>query len=163
MDAGGGPDTLLWKAVMIVAVYGCLRRLETTYIEWENVKLNRAGTGFLISGVMRRKQVGPARPSTFAITDPVSVMVLKKYIGVFQESERTGRFFRKLSPSLSGDAHSVGTKKVIGINLIGRIPFFIALHLGLPREIAIKFTGHAFRITGKDDEPQKTEHKFNNC
>ena len=31
---GDGPDTLLWKAVMIVGVYGCVRRVETTFEEW---------------------------------------------------------------------------------------------------------------------------------
>ena len=144
---GDGPDTLLWKAVMIVGVYGCLRRVETTFVEWSNVLLNKAADSFLVSGIMRRKQVGPKRPSTFAITDDVSVNVLKRYMSCFPQSERRGRFFRKLLPNFAGSLPR-GSNRTLGINMIGKVPYFIALRLDIPGEDAAKYTGHAFRVTG---------------
>lgn len=133
---------------MIVATYGCLRRVETTMLCWENMSINRAGTMFMVSGLQRKKRVGAARPSTFAITDEKSVATLKMYYEAFPAAERKGRFFRKLMPDFRGAGHCRGSFRPVGINVIGKVPYFIALRLEIPHEQAVRYTGHAFRITG---------------
>ena len=99
--------------------------------------------------------MGNKKKTQFAITDPLLIDCLVKYVACFPEEEREGRFFRYLRmDKVTGKL--VGTKNVIGINSIGKVPMHIAGYVG--KKDPSKFTSHANRRIGATLLAEGTPH-----
>jgi len=135
-DAPDDDFHLVRKIVFIFGVYGLLRRQELTYLEFENVDMTESDAIF----TTLRRCKSDNKDSIYAITDEVSIGLVKKYVGLFRNGERNGRFFKKINKKLKP------TKQPIGINYIGKIASEIAEFLQL--QDPKKYTSHGMRRTG---------------
>lgn len=102
------------------------------------------GSCFLID-VVRKKNSGNKKKSTFAITDDHCCFLLRCYIGCFPPAEREGRFFRKVILD-ARTGKMKGTLQVLGVNTIGTNMRTIATWCGVPNPE--KSTSHANRRMG---------------
>jgi len=135
---------LVKKVIMIFAVYGLLRRQELTDLKFEDVVF---GDDVVYTTFRRVK--GDNKDSNYAITDSVSIALVKKYVNLYENGMNEGRFFRKLQvvkATQSKPLKLVPFKQPMGINTIGKVAGEIASFLKLVN--ADKFTAHGFRRSG---------------
>jgi hypothetical protein len=120
---------------VVVGCYGLLRGAEIESLTFEQMKFE--GEICFVT-VQRKKHGGSLKASTFAITDPVCVSIIRQYCDFFTESERTGRLFRYLNSGRS-------TNRPIGKNKLSKYPQDVAKFLGLD---PTGYSGHCWRRTG---------------
>ena len=72
-----------------------MRKIELTYVEFQHIKFN---TDCILVEVQRRKQAGPKKQVSFAVTDEWSRGFLSLYVNQFSSGANTeGRLFRKFN------------------------------------------------------------------
>ena len=123
----------------IVSVNMAGRGCEVIYHEFEDFedKGDRIEIKF-----QRKKQAGRKVEENCRIVGELEMEVFRLYISCFPESERTGRFFRKLT-SRKGGGTPIGTKAKIGHNMGSNYGKDLAQAIG--KENYMKFTGHCWR------------------
>eukprot|EP01036_Dinobryon_divergens_P022284 gene22284-30527_t len=89
---------------------------------------------------MRRKTQGTMEKDSQYVIGDVEMQILRDYISCFPLSQRTGRFFRKLS---NKNGKICSTNQVIGKNMVSNYGKEIARILDLPDPD--RFTGHCWR------------------
>jgi len=138
-EAPNDAHCLLIKTIAILSVFGLQRRNETTATKFEDVE-DKADV--IVVTTHRSKGIGNKKQTTFAITDPFCMGIIRKYISCFSPEDRTGRFFRLILPNHVTGVMK-GTKNVCGINTIGGNMCKIATWLG--KKNPEKNTSHCSR------------------
>ena len=127
------------KLVLILSIYGFLRKTEIAKFEFEKLKVQ---SECILGNICRGRLKGPRKLCNFAITDPRSRDILHLYYSFFREEDRTGRLLRKLDPK----SNKPYLDKFWGVNSISKIPRDIAKFLG--KENPDAYTCRSLRITG---------------
>ena len=127
------------KLVLILSMYGFLRKTEIAKFEFEKLKVQ---SECILGNICRGRLKGPRKLCHFAITDPRSRDILHLYYSFFREEDRTGRLLRKLDPK----SNKPYLDKFWGVNSISKIPREIAKFLGKENHDA--YTCRSLRITG---------------
>ena len=141
-------DLLLLKAYIVTDMGFAGRNCETIMLEWgcyEKQKLKGEDIYILTHG--RAKQNGISSDNTSKIIKgSFQVKALDDYIACFDESQRTGRFFRPLkSTSNPSRPFACKSSQPIGKNKASRFGINAAMVLGL--KDAEKYTGHTWKRT----------------
>ena len=139
------PNDYIWlprKVVAALGLLGTLRKSELVAIDWHNV-ISEQDHGITIQ--VTRKKTSSLLPTNFIIPEDATfggvniVALIRQYIGCFQDADREGRFFRRLSKAMKA------TRNPMGVNNIGSVPCEIATFLQL--ENPKQYTGHCLRKT----------------
>lgn len=132
----------LWKAALVLGLYGGLRCEEMIKLEVNDFEKDPEDS-YWVSYVVS-KQKGKVLKNRFHIIKEYSVYV-KHYLNCLEKNYE-GRIFRNFDPDKKGGAESGKYKlQVMGKNTLAKVPFNIATYLKL--ENAVGFTGHSFRRT----------------
>ena len=138
-EAPNNNSFIVYKCVLILSIYGFLRKSEIVTFEFERLRVQPE---CILGQICRGRIKGPKRICHFAITDPKSREIIELYWSYFTEEERVGRFFRKLDSKTNRPLAG----QFWGANLISRIPKDIAKWLGKPNPTA--FSCRSLRATG---------------
>lgn len=122
-------DFLHMKAIFWTAINGFMRKSEITNLCMEDLEEIENGYKILI----RKSKTGPR---SFIMTGD-SALYLKKYLTI-RGQKTSNRVFLRFKKNQVANAP-------IGINTIGKMPYYIAETLKLPQPNL--YTGHAFRRT----------------
>eukprot|EP01036_Dinobryon_divergens_P026631 gene26631-35304_t len=138
-DAPNSNSFIIYKLVLILSMYGFLRKTEIAKFDFEKLKVQ---SDCILGHVYRGRSNGPRKLCNFAITDDKCREVFQLYFSYFREDDRTGRLLRKLDPK----TNKPYLDKYWGANAIAKFPKEIAKWLG--KENPDAFSCRSLRIAG---------------
>ena len=138
-DAPNSNSFIIYKLVLILSMYGFLRKTEIAKFDFEKLKVQ---SDCILGHVYRGRSNGPRKLCNFTITDDKCREVFQLYFSYFREDDRTGRLLRKLDPK----TNKPYLDKYWGANAIAKFPKEIAKWLG--KENPDAFSCRSLRIAG---------------
>ena len=130
---------IIHKLVLILSMYGFLRKTEIAKFDFEKLKVQ---SDCILGHVYRGRSKGPRKLCNFTITDDKCREVFQLYFSYFHEEDRTGRLLRKLDPK----TNKPYLDKYWGANAIAKFPKEIAKWLG--KENPDAYSCRSLRIAG---------------
>jgi len=101
-------DTILLKAILIIGVYGLLRKTELTELQFCDIK--KTETHYVIN--IKQSKTDQAQKGFKFFIEGDDMSYITKYMDCFSADKKSGRFFRKMS-------NKKGTNRGLGKNTIG--------------------------------------------